>query len=368
MKFLRQLICSTGFLTLLACPPVGRADVANPPPDFKEVYDLIRSHLAGETEADLDQAAVKGLLNELHSKVSLVSGPGQDSAAPEGSLLTKSVVYDGPIAYLRVGRVGDGLAGQIVSALKQLTASNQLKGIILDLRFADGHDYAAAAAAGDLFVSREMPLLDWGSGSARSKAKSDAITLPLAVLVNHQTAGAAEALAAVLRDNCQAMILGATTAGEATTGRDFPLKNGQFLRIATASVKVGDNETLSAGGVTPDIQVTVKPEDEKAYFADPFKELPTAANLIAAFGGTPVAAANGTNRAARASHISEADLIRERKERPGMELEYDPPASKLAGPLSPGQEDEKPVIHDPVLGRAVDLLKAISVIRQPRAP
>ena len=51
---------------------MGRADVASPPPDFKEVYDLIRSHLAGETEADLDQAAVKGLLT-IHSRVSLVS-------------------------------------------------------------------------------------------------------------------------------------------------------------------------------------------------------------------------------------------------------------------------------------------------------
>jgi hypothetical protein len=51
-----------------------------------------------------------------------------------------------------------------------------------------------------------------------------------------------------------------------------------------------------------------------------------------------------------------------------MELEYDAPARKSAGAMSPDQEDEKPVIHDPVLGRALDLLKAISVIRQPRAP
>ncbi len=367
MKFLRQLICGTGFLTLLAGPTMGRADVTNSPPDFKEVYDLIRAHLAGETDMNLDQAAVKGLLNELHSKVSLVSGTGQENAAAGGSLLAKSAVYDGPIACLTVGRVGEGLADQIASSLKQLTASNQLKGIILDLRFVDGHDYAAAAAVADLFVSKEMPLLDWGSGSSRSKAKSDVITLPLAVLVNHQTVGAAEALAAVLRDDCQAMILGATTAGEATIGRDFPLKNGQYLRIATSAVKVGDNDTLSAGGITPDIQVTVKPEDEKAYYADPFKELPTAANLIAAFGGVPVTTADGTNRAARASHITEADLIRERKERPGMELEYDLPASK-SGNGSSDQGDERSVVHDPVLGRAVDLLKAISVIRQPRAP
>ncbi len=185
----------------LASAPMVRADATtNPPPDFKEVYDLIRSHLAGESEANLDQAAVQGLLDKLRSKVSLVSNTAQTNAGPEKSLLTKSVIYDGPVAYLRVGQVGEGLAGQITSSLKDLSVSNQLKGVVIDLRFADGHDYAAAANAADLFLSKEVPLLDWGGGFVQSKAKTDAITLPLAVLVNQQTAAAAEALAAVLRE------------------------------------------------------------------------------------------------------------------------------------------------------------------------
>jgi len=50
-----------------------------------------------------------------------------------------------------------------------------------------------------------------------------------------------------------------------------------------------------------------------------------------------------------------------------MELEYDRPRRSQEF-LVTDQDDEKPVIHDPVLGRALDLLKAISVIRQPRAP
>ena len=344
----------------LASAPMGWADATtNPPPDFKEVYDLIRSHLAGESETDLDQAAVQGLLEKLRSRVSLVSNTSPTNTAPEKSLLTKSVIYDGPIAYLRVGQVGQGLAGQITSSLKELSTSNQLKGIVIDLRFADGHDYAAAADAADLFLSKEVPLLDWGGGFVKSKAKSDAITLPVTVLVNRQTAAAAEALAAVLRETGRAMILGATTAGEATIGEDFPLKNGQYLRIASAAVKLGNGESLSANGVKPDIQVPVRPEDEKIYFEDPFRELPSSASLIAAFGGTP-APGNGTNRTSRTTRTTEADLIRERKERPGMDLEYATPETDA--------NDEKPMIHDPVLGRALDLIKAISVLKQNHTP
>jgi len=58
----------------------------------------------------------------------------------------------------------------------------------------------------------------------------------------------------------------------------------------------------------------------------------------------------------RVSAPTEADLIRERKERPGMELDYSVSAAREA-------EAEKPVIRDPVLGRALDLIKGISVLR-----
>jgi len=350
------MILGAGVVTLLSHPMKGRADVTtNAVPDFKEVYDLVHSHLAGESEADLNHAAVQGLLNQLHSKVWLDNGQSETNAASGGPLLAKSSLYDGPIAYLRIGRVGEGLASQVSAALKDLKGTNQLKGIIFDLRFADGHDYAAAASVADLFTSRAMPLLDWGNGYVRSTAKADAITLPVAILVNQETAAAAEAMAAVLRANDRGVILGANTAGEATVGREFPLKNGQRLRIATAAVKLADGETLSANGVKPDIQVNVRPEDEKAYFADPFKELASSANLTAGINGNG-AKTNGTNRLLR---TTEADLIRERKERPGMELEY-----SSSSPSAREGEAEKPMVRDPVLGRALDLIKGIAVIRQ----
>jgi hypothetical protein len=361
MKFLRRIVPTAGIAVWLLAVTAATADVTNAPPDFKEVYDLIRTHLAGQSDQDLNQAAVQGLLDQLHAKVSLVSGKMDSTGgvSTQESPLLKSALYDGPIVCLRVGGVTDALADKVASACKASGSSNQLKGIVLDLRYAGGHDYPAAVATADLFISREVPLLDWGNGVVKSKANKDAITLPLVVLVNHQTADAAEALAAILRENAHAVVLGSTTAGEATIGKNYPLKNGQYLRIATAAVKLGNGDTLSAAGLKPDIQINLKPDDEKAYYADPFK-LPASVSGIAGNASTN---ASATNRVPHA-HLTEADLIRERKERPGMELTYDEPAD---GDAAANQTDS-PLVRDPVLARALDLVKGISALRQPRTP
>lgn len=361
MKLIRRMICRAGLASIFFLPLASRAETTsppNPPPDFKEVYDLIRSHLAGESEADLNHAAVQGILNQLHAKVSLVAGKSETNRPDEGPMLAKTIVYDGSIAYFRVGRVGEGLAGKISSAYKELSATNHLNGLVLDLRFAGGHDYPEVVSAAGLFIAEKMPLLDWGNGPVHSRENPDAITLPVTVLVNQQTAAAAEALAAVLRQSAHAIILGATTAGEATIGREFPLKNGQSLRIATAGIKLADGEALSASGLKPDIQVAMKPEDEKAWYENPFKERLLPGISVAGSEGT--SATNGTNHATH-TRTTEADLMRERKERPGLELEYNTPPG-------PEAEPEKPSIHDPVLGRALDLIKGISVIRQAHSP
>jgi hypothetical protein len=360
MKYAGRLILGAGLLAVLAGPARAGADVTNAAPDFHEVYNLIREHLAGANAADLDQAAVQGLLRQLHSKVSLVAAGSDTNSNAQAPLVDGTKMYDGGIGYLRVQRVGDGLADKLAAAFRDLAGgTNVIEGVVIDLRYARGRDYAAAAAAADDFLTKERPLLDWGNGVVRSTAKSDAILVPLVVLVNEETAGAAEALAAVLRETAGALVIGSTTAGEATIDQEFSLSTGQKLKIATATVKLGNGETLSANGLVPDIPVTVSADDEKAYYDDPYKEIAKPLTLVADLGG------GGTNSAGT-NHprilINEADLMRERKARPGLDMDYAP----LYSDTSPTADTKVPVVLDPVLGRALDLIKGISVLRSPR--
>lgn len=342
---------TTGLLVLFAIA-LGVRAATNQAADFKEVYELLRTHLAGANERELNQAAVQGLVSQLYPRVSIVTNdPKVDSESP---LVSQSNLFDGAIGCIRISRVGEDLAKSIRSAQEKLSATNKLKGLILDLRFADGDSYAAAADVADLFCANERPLLDWGNGMARSKTKSDAPKIPIAVLVNHQTTAAAEALAAALRETGVGLILGADTAGQAAVMREFPLKSGGQLRIATAMVKLGNGKTLSLHGVKPDIEVVVSAADEKIYFGNPFKDLSSSTDLAA---NSSLSATNsaGTNRF-RHRFSNEADLVRARRD--GVSLEDLPETEN---------EPEKPEVRDPVLARALDLLKGLAVVRQFRA-
>ena len=324
-------------------------------PDFKEVYDLVRAHLAGMSEAQLNQAAVQALVGGLGPRVSLVTNAAAAHARADAPLVSKSSVFDGAIGYVRIERVGDGLAAAVREACSKLSATNKLAGVILDLRYAAGDDYASAAATAELFVKKAQALLNWGTGMVNSKESSDALSVPVAVLVNRRTVGAAEALAAVLRETGAGLILGGKTAGQAMVAQEYPLKNGERLRIATAPIQLGDGSALSEQGLKPDIAVEVAPAEEHAFYADAYKA-PSRPELLAGGGLALTNATSGTNRAARRPRFNEAELVRERRE--GIS-EADVTAMR-------DREPDRPMVNDPALARAIDLLKGLALVRQAR--
>jgi len=334
-----------------------RADATAEAPEFKEVYDLIRAHLAGASQAQMDREAVQALITALAPKVMLVSGDSDSNTAANTPLVSKVSLFSGDIAYLRISRVEQGLPEAVHETVQGFMATNKLQGIVLDLRFTPGRDFAAATGVADLFASKERALLDWGNGMTRSKAKSDALTLPLAVLVNHQTAGAAEALAAVLRDTGVSLILGGRTAGQAMISEEFPLKNGERLRIATAPMKLGSGATLAAEGVSPDIAVRVSAEDERSYLDDAFKTM-QGTNMFLIGVNLSLTNQASTTNPARRSRFNEAELVRERREGAAWDADVS---------YARNNEPEKPVVRDPALARALDLLKGLAVVRQSRS-
>jgi hypothetical protein len=323
--------------------------------EFKEVYDLIRSNLAGINEADLDRTAARALAGALSPKVTLVTN-GAASSGPEKRLVSKSSRFEGEIGYVRIGRVEEGLAQAVREVCDKLQASNKLNGVVLDLRYAGGNDYAAAVAVADAFVTKEQPLLDWGNGTVRSKEKETSLGLPAAILVNRQTAGAAEALAAVMRETGAGLLLGSSTAGQAMIAKEFPLNNGDRLRIATTPIRLGDGSALSAQGVKPDISVEVSPENERTYYEDAYHEI-AQTNLAVGSDLTVTNLASSNTRTNRRTRINEADLVRARRE--GFNSEEFAAAHNA--------ETEKPVVQDPALARALDVLKGLAVVRHSRS-
>jgi hypothetical protein len=218
------------------------------------------------------------------------------------SPLARSAVLEGNVAYLQIGQVGKNLADDIRAAQAALAVSNKIAGTVLDLRFADGDDLDSAKAAAALFAQRK---------------------LPLAILVNGQTSGAAETLAAELRA-ARAGLIFESVSGPARTNRE------------------------TAARARPDIVVAIGAEDERALMNNPYAAParnetngPAATNTLLPF----------------VDHTSEADLVRA-KIKDGAAFE---PAS-----VERSAEPPKPFIRDPVLAQAVDLIKGLAVVRASR--
>jgi C-terminal processing protease CtpA/Prc len=341
------------FLVLMASAAL--AGRAAEPVQFNELFDLLKANLVGASEADLNQSAVAGLLKQLGPRVSVTSDDAQadTNAAP---LLT-AAVFDKSYGYLRVGRVAAGLEKEFTNAVQRLLSTNKIKGLVLDLRFAGGQDYAAAVAVADQFFAGEQPLIDWGEGWKKSTSKPEAIVKPVTLLVNRQTSGAAEALAGMLRLSDVGLLIGTNTAGQASKSKEFTLKTGQRVRVAVAPVKVANERELSVAGLKPDIQVDVSPEDEQAWFEDAYKVLPKSGRLAA--GGTNDMNLTVTNRPVR-RRLNEAELVRMRNE--GLNFDGEP--TNNAARKAPSAV---PIVNDPALARAIDLLKGLAVVQQFRS-
>ena len=138
---------------------------------------------------------------------------------------------------------------------------------------------------------------------------------PLVILVNSQTRGAAAALAAQLRASASAIVIGSTNP---------------------------------PGEIVPDVAVAASLDDEKKY-----QDNPCAAPVTNSLGSL---SATNNHLLAFVDHTSEAELVRKR-------IKDGDEEGNLATPRA---EPPQPVIRDPALARAVDLLKALAVLHKPR--
>jgi len=116
------------------------------------------------------------------------------------------------------------------------------------------------------------------------------------------------------------------------------------LRAAGLGVIIGS--TNEPGGISPDINVTVSADAEKGFQANPYLLLPASDSFLSATNDLlPII-----------DHTSEAELVRE-KVKDGEEDDSGP---------SVRPEPAQPVIRDPEVARAVDLIRALAILQTTR--
>jgi carboxyl-terminal processing protease len=139
------------------------------------------------------------------------------------------------------------------------------RGIVLDLRANGGGLVEEAQLIASIFISKGTIVSTRGRSQPRTTlvATGGAISakIPLVVLVDANTASAAEIVTAALQDHRRATVVGTHTFGKGVFQEQEPLSNGGALEITVGEYFTPDGRNLGGGGVkqgagiTPEVKV-----------------------------------------------------------------------------------------------------------------
>lgn len=188
------------------------------------------------------------------------------------------------VGYIQLVQFNAGASQDLKNALDAATKAGATS-FIFDLRDNPGGLGLEAVKVASLFlpegstVYQEKDSPNGQTYAQKTIGRSPYTTQPMVVLINANTASAAEIVSAALRDNGRATLIGQTTFGTGTGTTEFPLDDGSAVRLGVSLWFTPKGKSIWHAGVTPDDKVAL-PEGAYALTPDTAKGL-SAADLEA---------------------------------------------------------------------------------------
>ncbi|MEG1069405.1 MAG: S41 family peptidase [Ruthenibacterium sp.] len=173
--------------------------------------------------------------------------------------------------YLKILTFNQNTAKEVQTAVETMKASAQgVSALVLDVRNNNGGSLKAAVEVIDVLCP---------AGPIVSVVKKDSSTtllgtsniqemdLPIVVITNKNTAAGAELLAESVREFGKGKIVGELTAGKGQyVSAPSALTDGSAVSYTIGSLLTKDGKSFDKEGFAPDIEASLKPEDEKNFY------------------------------------------------------------------------------------------------------
>jgi carboxyl-terminal processing protease len=175
-------------------------------------------------------------------------------------------VAEGGVGYLQLYQFVAG-TGRDVRATLDGMMKNGMRALVLDLRANNGGYLHELTVALNAMLPRDRPIFQETSrGGQQRTVRTPGVpvlpaTLPVVVLIDEATASAAELMAAALREQARAVLVGAKTSGAVEASILVDLSDGSAVSVTIQRLATGQGRRLEARGVTPDVPVALAAEE-----------------------------------------------------------------------------------------------------------
>jgi carboxyl-terminal processing protease len=171
------------------------------------------------------------------------------------------------LGYVRLISFSEGVHAKLRNAVQKV-AKEGAEGIVLDLRGNGGGLLEEAVLTASVFLPKGEVVVTTNSrtqGHAVYKTVGDNLPgLPIVVLIDRNTASAAEILTAALADDAGAKTVGTRSYGKGVFQQEIDLSNGGALKLTIGEYFTPDGVNLAKShGIHPDVQAPNLPQTKR---------------------------------------------------------------------------------------------------------
>ncbi len=180
-------------------------------------------------------------------------------AVPRKKITVETVysrMMDDKTGYIQIRYFSDHTAAEFAKAFTQLKEKGMDRWI-LDLRFNPGGNLEETVKIAELFFPKGnvVQVVDKNSSQEVYAVNGVEKPLPMAVLVNEQSASASEILAGAIQDYGLGKVIGTTTYGKGSVQGIYPIGENRVMKITIAKYLTPNGREIDGIGVAPDIEV-----------------------------------------------------------------------------------------------------------------
>lgn len=159
----------------------------------------------------------------------------------------------GDVAYIKLKEFNSDTAEQFINSMKK-QSKRGIDKFIIDLRGNPGGELTAVVKMVDAIVSKGtiVEILEYTGGTQRYKSDRKEIPGEIVILINEDTASAAEIFTQTIREFGRATVVGRQSYGKGTVTGTIEIGAGE-LTISIAEYQTKDGTRLEGVGVIPDI-------------------------------------------------------------------------------------------------------------------
>ncbi len=179
----------------------------------------------------------------------------------------ESKMLDNKIGYIQLSQFIEVSSEQFKAAYEKLKEDGATS-LIVDLRDNPGGLLSEVVDIADYFLPKDKMIVYTkdknGKGDEYKSSDDKLIDMPVVVLVNGESASAAEILTGVIKDYKIGTIVGENTFGKGIVQKFYPLGDGSAVKLTVEKYYTPNGNDIHKKGIAPDIEVKQEKVEENS--------------------------------------------------------------------------------------------------------